>query len=297
MGTTAAIVGGSVLGGVISAQGAKSASDAQASSADASNATQRYMYDKSVEINQPALDARDEALRVLLGDEYGGKRPAPNRNQIEMDLINQEIEKLGGREDFGIGYASSIINNKRFEEAKSRVTDELIDEAYNKALAEYERGPSPGLLSQGPGEFTKAPGYDVRLKEGTNQLENMLASRGMTNSGVAGRSLQRYGQDYASNEYDNFLNRYYKSLDPWLATAGLGQTSAGQLTNATQNAAANISQNQLAAGNARASGYINQANAISGSIGTGLNNYFQYQANQDMKKSQIDNALFNFYGF
>jgi hypothetical protein len=48
---------------------------------------------------------------------------------------------------------------------------------------------------------------------------------------------------------------------------GSGQSAANVMTGATGQAASNIGQMQLGAGQARASGYIGQANALAGALG------------------------------
>ena len=54
---------------------------------------------------------------------------------------------------------------------------------------------------------TKTPGYDFRLNEGTRAIEGSAAARGGLYSGATMQALQNYGQDYATNAYENWLNR------------------------------------------------------------------------------------------
>lgn len=130
--------------------------------------------------------------------------------------------------------------------------------------------PSTGLINmieKGPGEFVpeEEPGYKFGYEEFVEKPTLALASaRGRLGSGGTMRELTRYASDYASTKYDNFLDRWYESLTPYQSLAGVGQTTA---TQGAQNALATgqqIGQNLLSAGEARASGYINRANAISG---------------------------------
>ena len=132
-------------------------------------------------------------------------------------------------------------------------------------------------LRTGPGEYTKSPGYEARLAEGVNTLENSASARGGVLSGATAKALTRYGQDYATNDYQNFLANYYQSLTPYQSLAGIGQTTAMQ--NAAQGNAvgANVGQNMINAGNAQAAGTINTANAITGAANTGVNNYMMWK--------------------
>ncbi|GAG27357.1 unnamed protein product, partial [marine sediment metagenome] len=67
-------------------------------------------------------------------------------------------------------------------------------------------------------------------------------------------------------------DRWLKGLTPWQSLAGLGQTAAGQTANLGMQTGQGLAQNALAAGEARASGYINQANVISGAATSGVEN-------------------------
>ena len=113
------------------------------------------------------------------------------------------------------------------------------------------------------------PGYQFRLSQGEQGINRAAASRGGYDSGGTLKALQRFGQDYASNEFGNVYNRNAN-------LAGLGQTAVGQGVQAGQNYAQNAGESMLQAGNARASGYMGGANAISQGIGGALNAYNQY---------------------
>ena len=142
------------------------------------------------------------------------------------------------------------------------------------------------LMSGGPNasqQFLQMdPGYGFRLSEGMKALDRQAAARGGLMSGGALKAAQRYGQDYASNEFGNAYQRL-------AGLAQIGPSSAGVLNSLGQNYAGAAGQNLMAggqavgqgymnAGNARASGYIGGANAISG----GLGQYLNYRQNQDL---------------
>lgn len=112
------------------------------------------------------------------------------------------------------------------------------------------------------------PGYDFRMGEGQKLLERSAAARGNLYSGGTGRALTRYGQDYASNEFNNSTNRL-------AALAGLGQTATNSTVAAGVNSANQQAQNTVGAGDARASGYVGAANAIGGTLANFLRNYQQ----------------------
>lgn len=120
-------------------------------------------------------------------------------------------------------------------------------------------------------DYQADPGYAFRLKEGMKALDAQAAARGGLISGAALKAANRYGQDYASNEYSNAFNRYQTNrsnqLQPLQSLMGVGQTA----TNATGNAAgaygAAAGSNALAAGNAMASGAVGSANAFNSALG------------------------------
>ena len=119
-------------------------------------------------------------------------------------------------------------------------------------------------------DFQADPGYAFRLQEGLKALDRTAAMRGKMISGQALKAAGRYGQDMASQEYQNAYNRYNqnRSTNYNMLT---GQQAVGQGATAAQNAA---SQNYATgagqaiqnAGDARASGYIGAANAWSSSL-------------------------------
>jgi len=133
-------------------------------------------------------------------------------------------------------------------------------------------------------QFQADPGYGFRLKEGLRALENSAAARGGLLSGNAMRGITRFGQELGSQEFTNAFNRYQAEraarLNPLQSLTGMGQTSANTLTGAAGQYGQNLAQGAAARGNIRASGYINQANALTGALGQGLN----YYQNQQMMK-------------
>lgn len=132
-------------------------------------------------------------------------------------------------------------------------------------------------VNAGPGDFTKSPGYDFRTSEGQKAIERSAAAKGGLLSGATGKALTRYGQDYATNDYQNFLANYYNSLTPYQSLAGVGQTTASQNAIQGNQVGANIGQNTIAAGNAQAAGQINQANSVTGALNSGINNYMTWK--------------------
>lgn len=116
----------------------------------------------------------------------------------------------------------------------------------------------PGLNYQ---PFYASPDYQFRLNEGNRNLTNAFANTGNLDSGAAQRALLRYGQDTASGEWNNYVNRL-------ASFAGVGQT-VNQNNNAlATNYANNVQQNNWNAAQGRASAYQQQGQAWQQGLGT-----------------------------
>ena len=135
----------------------------------------------------------------------------------------------------------------------------------------------------GMDQFKADPGYAFRMSEGMKGLERSAAARGGLLSGSMLKGIQRFGQDLGSQEYQNAFNRYQTErnaqLNPLQSLAGVGQTTSQQLGTAGQTMASNVGQALGAAGQARASGYVGQANALTGALGQYMNYNQQQQQN------------------
>lgn len=153
----------------------------------------------------------------------------------------------------------------------------------------------------GMDQFTADPGYAFRLSEGQKALERSAAARGGLLSGGTGKALQRFGQDYGSQEYTNAFNRYQAErqarLGPLQSLTGMAQTTANTLGNAGQTMAANVGNDITNSAAARASGYVGGANALTG----GLSQYLNYTNNQNLanalnNRGQFTPGSYNFVG-
>lgn len=136
-------------------------------------------------------------------------------------------------------------------------------------------------INAGPGTYTESPGYKFRLGEGLKAIDRSAAARGGLLSGRAVKEGTRFAEDYATGDYQNWLANYYASLTPYQSLAGVGQTTAAQNAAMGNQVGANVANTQfqggVATGNALATGEINQANAITGGINSGLNNFMMWR--------------------
>lgn len=93
--------------------------------------------------------------------------------------------------------------------------------------------------------FRNSTGYQFRLGEGMNALNSGWAGAGTLQSGAAMRAAQEYGQNFASNEFGNYMGYLGQQQ-------GVGLGGASALAGVGQNYAGMVSQNNNSAGTAAA---------------------------------------------
>lgn len=163
------------------------------------------------------------------------------------------------------------LQNEQFQQTRQ---DQMLwlragEQALNKLI------PMTDYQKFGMSQFQQDPGYAFRLSEGQKALDRSAAARGGLISGAALKAAGRYGQDMASQEYQNAFNRYQiernAQLAPLQSLAGVGQTTAAQLGQTGAANAANVGNLITGGAAAQAAGQVGQANAITGGLGTYLN--------------------------
>lgn len=142
-------------------------------------------------------------------------------------------------------------------------------------------------------DFQEDPGYAFRITEGLKALDRQAAARGGLISGGALKASQRYGQEMGSQEYGNAFDRYQvnrsNQLNPLMAISGYGQLATNtlggygsQFAQTGSNTMAGGSQAQANAlnlgGQARASGYVGQSNALTNALGGAAGSFGDYAA-------------------
>lgn len=144
--------------------------------------------------------------------------------------------------------------------------------AGTESVNQLAQGLQPGgqFASATPFNFqydqNQDPGYAFRLSEGMKALERTAAARGGLLSGNMLKGAQRYGQDMASQEYQNAFNRYTTGFNAntgernalynrLAGVSGTGQVAGQQLGAQGANMASNI-------GNAYMNNAANQGNAM-----------------------------------
>ena len=131
-------------------------------------------------------------------------------------------------------------------------------------------------------DFTNDPGYQFRLQQGQQALDRSAASKGMNLSGAQLKASQNYGQNMGTQDYQqtlqNWNNQQNTQFNRLASMAGVGQQAASADNAAGQNAANNVAQNQIGAGNAQAASTMAGINGITGAA----NQFVNYSNNQNM---------------
>jgi len=264
--TGGAIIGGaSLLGnlasGIFGSKASSKAADAQTQAAEQNNILQKYIYDQNM-----ARYQADKDKQVSYGNVY------EKNTGSYQDALNQYMNRLDTRESYLDPYLSAGASG----------------------VAGYQN------LLNDPSQITQNPGYQFRLGEGTKALERGAAARSGSLGGAAQKALARYGQDYASGEYNQSLKNYLpmiqagqtgisqmqgleglysNALNQWgnagqnyMNLANMYGNNANALVNSGTNYANAANANNTYGANASATGYINQANALTGGLQSGMNN-------------------------
>lgn len=259
----------SVGGGLIASSGAKNAANTQAQAARDAQASQERMFERQIGLQEPfrqaGMTAQDEIMYLLgLGDK-GSAGGAADWNQYLT--ANPDVKQAY---DAGVD-KSQFPTPQSFAQWHYQTYGQNEGRAVPTAPARGAGGEFGSLAKPfGMEQFEQDPGYAFRQAEGMKALERSAAARGNLLSGSTMKGIQRFGQDLASQEYGNAFNRYQiersARLNPLQSLMGSGQSAANTMTSAAGNFGQASANNIMNAGQARASGYVGSANALSGAL-------------------------------
>jgi len=312
---------GAVGGGLIASSGAKKAANAQAQAAQNAQAAQERMFQQQVQLQEPFRQAgmtAQQQIMYLLGlgspDDYGAgaqgvKATAYDPSQTyyfadgtaynpQQDRANAVPGAMGA-----FGRIGANIAEKLGAGAEGMTPEQLIQRGLLYTQAPVAGGAKPsgefGSLAKpfGMDQFEADPGYAFRQSEGMKALERSAAARNGLLSGATMKGIQRFGQDLASQEYQNAFNRYQVEraarLNPLQSLMGSGQSSANTLTSAAGQFGQASANNAMNVGAARASGYVGSANALSSAlsgVGQMAMQYPMYQAQTNYFNSMANSG-------
>ena len=190
--------------------------------------------------------------------------------------------------------------------ATERATEQPFLSAGQGAVTNLSQLLGPGgPLTQGYTNFSAPtdvtmqndPGYQFRINQGLQALQNSAAARGGLLSTGTAKNLIDYSQGAASQEYGNVFNRALQSYgtnfntfqanqgnlyNRLMGLTGVGANAATNLNNVTSSGTQSLANlivgNQqlvgndiMGIGNAQAAGTVGQANAYGGALGNAAN--------------------------
>jgi hypothetical protein len=298
IGTTAAILGSaaigagaSILGGSKNSKAISQASDAQAAATREATQLQREVYNQNLQIQQPFLNTGMQAMgqiNALLGlggsaGQSGAPAPAtpatgiPATGGIAPDAPGQFP---GTQHPFIRAIMNSMRDNgAQFPDNVMQDLDRLNAYQSGQPHPTYNQPvqttTAPGQTSQQAAnaaydQFKNYTGYQTRLNEGNSSINSGYAAAGTLQSGAALKDLARFNQDYASNEFGNYMGYLggQQQLGPGAANAlaGVGTNYANAAGNLAMQNGNNLANSAIA----RANNTNSMIGGIGSSFGTAL---------------------------
>lgn len=276
----AVVIGGATLAkGYMDAKAAKRAGNASAAGADRAADVQWDIFNQSRADNEPwrqaGLTAQSQILSLL-------GLPQQNVAQaISQSAVSTKPQTWfgdnGGRDEMAYyndpNYRAAWDEVARFHnydpnnaftrrgEDRGKIAAHM-QQVYNQRIQGAQKPAAAGGAAAKPltqqqafDAFRATPGYQFGLTEGVRALDSSAAASGGLFSGKAAKALTKFGTDYADQQgYRPYMSNLFQ-------LAGYGQTATAQNQQAGQQAASNVGNALMSAGNARASGIQGSANA------------------------------------
>lgn len=255
-GTGLALAGAATIGGAaLGAKAAKKGARAQAAAAEAGTAAQLQMFREQQRAMEPWRQYGGGALQKYAG--FLGVQPMGQPAQQVSPYM--AYPSMRG-EDIGRGglLGGTSLSRTGFLPSR-RIAGARTTQPIQTVAQPMAQQPEMSFAEQLKSIY---PSYGFQMEEGLGAIERSAAARGLLQSGGTMQGLLRYSQGLAGSAAENYLNRLQ-------GMAGLGQTAATNIGQMGMQTAANQAALAQQAGQARASGYLGQAQAWGGGL-TGL---------------------------
>lgn len=191
------------------------------------NALYQQPQSAATSMPQPAMQTREQLRQQLLAQYTTPATPGEMVNNPGMDgggytmsggtpasvdeaALNAAVDQLYGQQQ--------AQQQQQWQASQAQMgqagTIPGEDPYYGMYANGYQAAPDLMVGNyQDPGDFSmekfqQDPGYAFRMSEGLKALDRTAAARGGLISGGALKAASRYGQDMASQEYQNAFNRY-----------------------------------------------------------------------------------------
>lgn len=268
-----AAVVGAVVGGVAANSAADEASDAATYAADQQmTATEMNIQLAREQMAQASADSR-AAAEMMAGA------------TTEAARIQAEAAKYAADNTYRAAAEALAIQQEQWRKYQENISPYLgagkagLNQlSYGLGLPGYEGTGEAGYLSRPfqMSDYQADPGYAFRLSEGIKALDRSASARGNLLSGATLKGVTQYGQDMASQEYQNAYNRYTQNQN-------MRYNQLANLANMGQNTA-------VGAGNAGMQMATNAGNIITGAAGQA--NQYGMSAAQAQAAGLINNAQY-----
>lgn len=290
---TAALIGGLVgAGGSVASgiMGSNAAQDAASQQAAAAN----HAADLQYQASQNALGFQEGQY----ANSQAELAPYLQSGSQALSNLNYLLGNGQAPSQSGTGTTATGTNGGAGSPISVAATPNTSLGAEGSLLAAYPGGAFTAPTAE---QAAQTPGYQFQLQQGQQALQQSAAARGNLLTGGTAEALDNYSQGLAAsnyqNVYNNALNTYGTNYNAYqqqqqneynrlASLAGVGQTTAGQLSTLGQNTANSVSSNLLGtasqigqdyqnAGAANASGIVGSSNALGGAITGGTNSLSQ----------------------
>ena len=284
MGLGLAILGGSVISGLLGSSSTKSAANQQAQASAQAVEEQRRQFDINQANQQPFLDAGTNALSQLqsgIGQfnqnlpQFGNQEALPqfgNQDQFNFDLesdpgfifARDEALKATNRAQASQGGFNSGNRLAALNDRAVGVASQFANDAFNRQL----------------GQSNTNFGRDLTRFGIDSDRNNQTFNRALTRFGIdRDRESDLFGRQ------QNFLNRLS-------AISGVGQSAANQVGGAGAQSAANIGNILTNSATNQGNFGIQGANALNNAIQGGTSNFLLSQALNRQPLGFTDNSGF-----
>jgi len=259
-------IGAAAIGAGAQKSAANKASQAAQHATDTNNQLQRDIYNSNYNVLSPYVNSgyqANHAINELLGlpsNDNGATNPVGTGQAGALGQYGGQQNGAFGTPGYG-----------QFGQPMNTV-DQIAPLGGNAPNGTVT-SPATGGAQSAFQNYLNSTGYQFRLGEGSKALNTNWAARGLLNSGAAAKAALKYGQDYASNEFGNYMGylsgQQNVGLQAGGALAGVGSNYANSVSN-NNNANASVAANSaLAQGQANANLWGTAAGAV-GQIGGAL---------------------------
>lgn len=282
-----------VVGTASAADSARKSRNAQNSATSANSALSQQQFDE----DKRRFDADREDKWTLFNAQMAGDEELDRRNRADAERIDT-LNRTDKERSYQRVRGDNVNAINRGDTAGNQLS-------YRMGLGGTGTGVAGGLNERYKDfNFEKEPGYDFRMGEGQQGVNNKFAQSGSLLSGAAAKALTRFNQDYASNEYSNAYGRYSNDRSAFNTDNAneynrlSGIQAAGQ--NAT-NSVAGVSgtiqgSSQAGSGSNAMSGLANSLGQTSAQQGAASSNYYNNLMGNNNANANSQSAYNSAYG-